>query len=92
MTDTPQDNDIDAILEELHKPCTKPTYPGQKANKRKLAKQAINQKIQAEVVARIDELLYLTNHADPMVLDRAWIRNRIKAIDPTNVTKEGSDV
>ena len=30
--------------------------------------------------ARIDELLYLTNHADPLVLDRVWIQNRIKAI------------
>lgn len=31
--------------------------------------------------ARIDELLYLTNHADPLVLDRVWIQNRIKALN-----------
>ena len=33
------------------------------------------------IEARIDELLYLTNHADPLVLDRVWIQKRIKALN-----------
>lgn len=32
------------------------------------------------VSARIDELLYLTNQADPLILDRKWIASRIKEL------------
>lgn len=40
-------------------------------------------------LVRIDELLYLTNHADPLVLDRAWIQDRLKAFtNPNEQRKE----
>ena len=44
-------------------------------------KQAILALIQDEVrKARIDELFYLTNHCDPLVMDRVYVQNRIKQL------------
>jgi metal-dependent hydrolase (beta-lactamase superfamily II) len=41
---------------------------------------------EAELKARINELLYLTNHADPLIMDLVWVQNRIKAL--TKLTNE----
>jgi hypothetical protein len=45
------------------------------------AKSAITALIQeASNGGRVDELLYLANSADPLILDRTWIQNRIREL------------
>jgi hypothetical protein len=45
------------------------------------AKQDITALIQEAVKeGRVDELLYLANSADPLILDRTWIQNRIREL------------
>jgi hypothetical protein len=43
--------------------------------------EAVAQINELIVKERIDELIYLSNHADPLVLDRVYIAERIKSLN-----------